>query len=330
MAFYPPEEIEKLRENVRRGMGKDRAPKASGKWQPDFSLHDKLGLPQPELLTAEELKALIQKNSSSLYLRNNQREKEIWLPYIEAEIKRVKDEVESRDEKPELVFSILGGSSASGKSTWRKRAAASVPRTNFSEDENIIMDNLLGMSVIVDPDDAKLMIPEYQAHLEAGIPGGGSFVHDESRIIAEYLRGMAEANQLPVTYDTSGQFNNGFQTLIDMRNSGYKNKAMYFLADPDVLIARAAEREKATGRGVPGYVIRNISSNLTSIIPSLWRSGYLDELTIVDTTNPNSPKVLIRLALDQDLKFEWDSVGLQSYFGQRNQWWTVAPQGANW
>lgn len=326
MAFYSPEQVAQLQENVRRGLGKSTSPK-SKKWAADFSLHDKLGLPWPEIMTEDEIKDLISRMSTTPS-RDEKRVVGIWNPYIELEKSRVKSAIDELDEKPELVFSVLGGASASMKTTWRKRAENGYTPKNAAE--QTIIDNLLKLSVIADPDDSKLIIPEYQAHLEAQIPGGASFVHEESRNITEAMRLMAEQNQLPITYDTSGQFNNGYQTLIDMRNAGYKTKAMYFLADREVLSERVAQREKETGRGVPGYVVRNIADNLTGIIPSLWQSGYLDELIIVDTTDPANPKILTMLSLAEDLKFDSDAQTLQTYFSTRNPWWTVAPQKANW
>jgi predicted ABC-type ATPase len=325
MAFYPPEEIEKLRENVRRGIGKTKAPKSSGKWTTDFSLHDKLGIPQPDIMTAEELTQMLQKMSSTPS-RDKQRERDIWLPYIDAEIDRVNSQVKDMDEKPELVFSILGGASASGKSTWRKRADERVSRTSFTEYENFILDSLLGTGVIVDPDDAKLMIPEYQAHLDAQIPGGASFVHEESRNIAEALRVRALAAQLPITYDTSGQFNNGSGTLAEMKRNGYKNKAIYFLADTETLVARAKKREEESGRGVPSSIVRTIANNLIGIIPNLWDGGYLDELMIIDTTDMGSPKVLINLVGPLTTAGPMDIGLLKTYFGERNQWWLNYPR----
>lgn len=327
MAFYPPEQIAKLQENVRKGLGKERAPKSGPKkWATDFSLHDKLGLPEPDIMTEDEIKALISKMSQTP-TNDKQRIESLWTPYIDAEQLRVNRELEYSD-KDELIFSVLGGASASMKSTWRKRAEEGYnPQTT---QEQLIIENLLEVSVVADPDDAKLMIPEYQAHLEHQIPGGASFVHQESRNITEAMRKMAEDNQLPITYDTSGQFNDGYQTLIDMKNAGYETKAMYFLAPNDVLEARVAEREKKTGRSVPGYVIRNIASNLVSIIPNLWRSGYLDQLILVDTTDPNDPKILHMLRLDEDLMFEADEDALRSYFGPRNDWWLSVPQKANY
>jgi predicted kinase len=277
-------------------------------------------------MTEDEIKALISKMSMTPP-RDKQRIDSIWNPYIDAEKDRVNTELETSG-SDELVFSVLGGASASMKSTWRKRAEAGYnPKT---PQEQLIIDNLLKVSVIADPDDAKLMIPEYQAHLEHQIPGGASFVHQESRNITEAMRKMAEDNQLPITYDTSGQFNDGYQTLIDMKNAGYKTKAMYFLAPNDVLAARVAEREKETGRSVPGYVIRNIASNLVGIIPDLWRGGYLDELVLVDTTDPDDPKILHMLSLAEDLLFEADEDALKGYFGPRNDWWLIVPQKANY
>jgi len=259
------------------------------------------------------------------------RKKEIWVPYIEAEILRVK--LLRVDDVDEKVFSILGGSSASMKSTFRdwaeKISEGTIYRDSLPGDAARVIDGLYGRSVMVDPDDAKLIIPEYQGHLSTLTPGGASYVHQESRNIAEELRVNAAANALPIIYDTSGQFNNGYQTISDMRDSGYRISANYFLAPTQTLVQRVKKREEETGRGVPSGIVSTMASNIQGIIPQLWRSGYLDDLTLVDTTDPTNPRIILKLSLAEDLKFEHDETALAVFFGGTN-WWSTAPRTAKW
>jgi phosphoribulokinase len=95
------------------------------------------------------------------------------------------------------------------------------------------------------------------------------------------------------------------------------------------LIQRADEREERTGRGVNKTIIRNMADNLTSIVPDLWSGGWLDDLTIVDTSDPLNPRIILRLSLAEDLEFDTDETALAVYFG-RNKWWTVAPRNSKW
>lgn len=335
MAFYSDEQIEQMRENVRRGLNKGKNPKSvkAGAWEPDYSLHDKLGLPRPPVMTKSELDAIIQRSPGGTPATG--RLVNVWDPYIEAEVARVVDLMRDA-ESDERVFSILGGSSATMKSTFRRWAEGvvngTVDKDSLPGDAPFVLDYLDGRSVMVDPDDAKLIIPEYIGHISTLTPGGASYVHQESRNIAEALRRRAAESRLPIIYDTSGQFNNGFQTISDMRDSGYRISANYFLAPTNILIQRAQEREEKTGRGVPTGIISTMADNLTRIIPNLWSSGWLDDLTIVDTSDPLNPRIILRLSLAEDLQFDQDETALISYFGRdrMTKWWTKLPSNAKW
>lgn len=335
MAFYSDDQIEQMRENVRRGLNKGKNPKPAkpGAWEPDYSLHDKLGLARPPVMTKSELDTILQRQPGGTPATG--RLVSVWDPYIEAEVARVVDLMQDA-ESDERVFSILGGSSATMKSTFRRWAEGvvngTVDKDSLPGDAPFVLDYLDGRSVMVDPDDAKLIIPEYIGHISTLTPGGASYVHEESRNIAERLRRRAAESRLPIIYDTSGQFNNGNQTISDMRDSGYRISANYFLAPTNILIQRAQEREELTGRGVPTGIISNMADNLTRIIPSLWSGGWLDDLTIVDTSDPLNPRIILRLSLVEDLQVEPDETALISYFGRdrMTKWWKQNPSNAKW
>jgi hypothetical protein len=343
MAFYTPEEVEKMRENVRRGLNRGRSTPGkkppinpSGVWEPDYSLHDKLGLPRPPVMTKSELDTILTRRPGGTPANDSPgRLVSIWDPYVEAEVARVADLMQDA-ESDERVFSILGGSSATMKSTFRRWAEGvvngTVDKDSLPGDAPFVLDYLDGRSVMVDPDDAKLIIPEYIGHISTMTPGGASYVHQESRNIAEQLRRRAAESRLPIIYDTSGQFNNGNQTISDMRDSGYRISANYFLAPTDILIQRAQEREEATGRGVPTGIISTMADNLTRIIPNLWSGGWFDDLTLIDTSDPLNPRIILRLSLAEDLQFEQDETALISYFGRdrMTKWWKQLPSNAKW
>lgn len=337
MAFYSDEQIEQMRENVRRGLNKGKNPKSAkpGVWEPDYSLHDKLGLPRPRVMTKDEVDAMIKRSPGGTPANNLFRIANIWDPYVEAEVARVVDLMQD-SESDERVFSILGGSSATMKSTFRRWAEGirngTVDMSSLPGDAEFVLDYIDGRSVMVDPDDAKLIIPEYIGHISTLTPGGASYVHQESRNIAEQLRRRAAESRLPIIYDTSGQFNNGNQTISDMRDSGYRISANYFLAPTNILIQRAQEREEATGRGVPTGIISTMADNLTRIIPNLWSGGWLDDLTLIDTSDPLNPRIILRLSVAEDLQVETDETALVSYFGsgRMTKWWKQKPPNAKW
>ena len=154
MAFYSQEQIDQMRANVRRGLskGKSTGNSRSSRWQPDYSLHDKLGLPRPPVMTKNEIDIAI-----SLYPQGTQpnspgRLVRIWDPYIEAEVARVVSLMQDA-ESDERVFSILGGSSATMKSTFRKWAEAvndgSMSRDSLPGDAADVIDWIDGRKAAV-------------------------------------------------------------------------------------------------------------------------------------------------------------------------------------
>ena len=213
MAAYTPEQIETLRENLKKAL--DRKSKLRGVWVPDWSLHDELGLERPELLSLKELTELLGRFSTSGSNRI-QSKTAAKLAYIRQSIINAEARKSMIDE-PSLskVFTAIGGTTATGKSSIRKKRIEIGPSLESVDDEveRILMELIPYDGVIVDPDDSKLIIPEYQSHLKHGIPGGASFVHEESRELAEAVRGDATAGFASIIYDTSGQFNNGYEFL---------------------------------------------------------------------------------------------------------------------
>ena len=307
MGRYSPDEVSQIRENIGKAI---KSTKSGIKWRPNWRLHDLLGLPHPDIPDRATFDAILsprpwqQKRNLS-----PARQSVIWMPYIEAEMARA--QAEREDFKggawdDDLVFTVIGGTTATGKSTTRTQIMDSfkgdVP-TNPSD----LFDYLAGLdsifqpgSAVVDPDDAKLIIPEYQAHLFHQTPGGATFVHEESRDLAEALRKRALKDKSPIIYDTSGQFNSGAETLDEMRQAGYRIPALYFFGDLDTLIARAKERERIDGRGVPIPIISVMQNNLTGIVPSLWTGGKLDELILIDSTDIDNPQVFLHIRRSAD------------------------------
>lgn len=326
MGRYSPTEISTIRENISKSIQSGRS---RFKWKPDWRLHDELGLPHADILDRAAFESLISSRRSTDSF-NAARVSGIWTPYIEAEMARAQAEMEdfkggSWDD--ELLFTVIGGTTATGKSTIRRQMAEAF-RGDLPDNPSEVfkyINNLNSIfqpgSAVVDPDNAKLILPEYQAHIFHQTPGGASFVHEESRNLAEALRKRALNDKSPIIYDTSGQFNNGYQTLSEMRRAGYRIPALYFFGDIDKLIARAKEREKIEGRGVPTGIIPTMQNNLTSIVPNLWTSKELDELILIDSTNLDNPEIFLHVRRNPDGTIETviePSDTYNKYF--RNEW----------
>lgn len=329
MGIYKPEELQKIRENIEKGLA--RSTTLSRMWKPDWTLHEKLGLDIPDLMTKDEFDAYIAANRWTPY-EESARVSELWTPYINAEISRVTKLAESRPPTDaEKTFMVLGGASGTGKSSFKNLLMSGYDQGKFAYWSrsyfDILKNALPGYAVDVDPDNGKLILPEYQAHLQHLTPGGASFVHQESRNIAEQLRQRAVSLGLPTLYDTSGQFNNGAETLDEVKGLGYRVDAVYFMADMQTLIDRVKLRERQSGRGVPSSIVRTIQQNLYSIIPQLWTNQKFDRLTIIDSTDLENMQVMLHVTRLPDGTVDVTSTmglamdKLKGYFGF-NQWWT--------
>jgi hypothetical protein len=296
MAAYTQEQVDQIRRNLRIAL--DARPKVEGAWKPDWSLHEALGLELPTLPTLTELTAILKKYPSSYSIYTDSRKSELWTPYINKSITDAwTRKAEMGDSAPaKKVFTALGGTSATGKSSLRKARFAAGPSIADSEaDMTGVMELLFEMipydGVVVDPDDAKLVIPEFQAHLKHQIPGGASFAHEESRELAESLRIKAFSElRENIIYDTSGQFNKG-NFLPDMLINGYETNGIFYFSDIDAAIERAEKRAEEKGRSVPKSIIVTIQNNLIRMMNNI--SGEMNRLVLVDSTDIDNPSIML-------------------------------------
>jgi ADP-ribose pyrophosphatase YjhB (NUDIX family) len=210
----------------------------------------------------------------------------LWIPYMENSISRVsKPEFNEGKEQPTVY--VLGGSSGTGKTIARTSGFSGIPSYNDA--------------VVIDPDDAKMVMPEARYWYERQLPDAANLTHAESRALAASLMRRASSEGIDMTYDTSGQFNDGNKDLINWRKAGYKIVAHYFFSPDDVILKRNAERFERTGRMVPDWIPPVINRNLYFQLPNL--DAFFDELFVYDTTNdPMNPIMVARRAINEQLE----------------------------
>lgn len=210
--------------------------------------------------------------------RNKDRVEKLWRPYVEASLETARAGDIPNDQKRPVVF-VLGGGSGVGKSTARNSGLFGIP--NYDS------------AVVADPDDAKIMMPEARLWYARRLPEASSLAHTESRQVTAVLARAATKEGLDMVYDTSGQFNDGFQDIKDWRKAGYEVVAHYFFAPESILQDRVAERERRTGRGVPPWIVKQIQWNLTQMLPDFIARGAFDELYIWDTEKDVTKPLLV-------------------------------------
>ena len=197
----------------------------------------------------------------------------VYKPIIEAMVAAVQQP--SRRGKKRFVS--VGGPAGSGKTTDRKSGAHGIPLPQFS--------------LHVDADEIKTLIPEARALHAAGNPQWASAVHEESRIIADLALQQGIQNNLDVVYDSTGQYNSGFETLKAARLGGYDIVMHYNTASPESLNRNLEVRSSTDPRSLPGHFNAAVMNRNYEIMPAVAKSA--DEFYLWDSTDIGSRRLLV-------------------------------------
>jgi len=213
------------------------------------------------------------------------RVEQLWRPYVELSLERARRGDIPNDQQRPTAY-ILGGGSGTGKSTARNMGLAGIP--NYDS------------AIVADPDDAKIMMPETRLWYARRLESASGLVHRESRQVAAVMARAATEEGLDLVYDTSGQFNDGFQDLVDWRKKGYNIVGHYFFAPLPVIQKRVLNREDQFGRHVPEGIVEQIQWNLQQILPIIIERQLFDELYIWDSEkDPTKPLLVGQMLLGQ-------------------------------
>lgn len=197
----------------------------------------------------------------------------VYKPIIEAFIAAVQQP--SRRGKKKFVS--VGGPAGSGKTTDRKNGAHGIPLPQFS--------------LHIDADEIKTLLPEARALHAAGNPQWASAVHEESRIIADLALQEGIRNGFDVVYDSTGQYNSGFDTLKAARQAGYDIVMHYNTASPDSLDRNIQLRSATDPRSLPGHFNAAVMDRNYRIMPTVAKAA--DEFYLWDSTDIGSRRLLV-------------------------------------
>jgi len=173
-------------------------------------------------------------------------------------------------------FVSVGGPAGSGKTTDRKTGAHNIPTPGFA--------------LHVDADEIKTLLPEARALHAAGNPMWANAVHEESRVIADLALQEAISQGLDVVYDSTGQYNSGFETLQAARSAGYDIVMHYNTATPDALAESLERRSLTDPRSLPGHFNSAVMGRNRQIMPSVAKAA--DEFYLWDSTDISSRRLL--------------------------------------
>jgi predicted kinase len=143
------------------------------------------------------------------------------------------------------IIHLLGGGTASGKTTASRKVLGASPNT-----------------VRVDPDELKLAVPEYDKLKQDDPKNAAALVHEESAYLTKMAMAEAASKGYDIVYDATTSGNGGPAMAKLMAEKGYDVRVMFVDVPLDVARDRAAKREADSsdpinaGRHVPDNVIQ--------------------------------------------------------------------------
>jgi predicted ABC-type ATPase len=187
---------------------------------------------------------------------------------------------------------FMGGGTASGKST----ALAMQGNEDVQPPD----------SVMIDADELKGLLEEYQRMVGEGDRYAASALHEESSYLAKRLRNEAAEKGLNMIVD--GTANSSIkkfeEKLTQAKNEGYKVSMFYVNAPTDVAVIRATKRAQESGRWVPEPEIRKVHSGVSHVfanqVRDLAERGFFDDIRGFDTFGKPPTKMF---HLDENGKF---------------------------
>lgn len=157
------------------------------------------------------------------------------------------------------AFNVMGGGPAAGKSNMVQNAGIS----ELTDDS----------AVMVNADEMKDELPEYQAMLTAQDAEAASLAHEESSYLAKRLQSASFEQGLNVTLDGTGDSSTAkmLKKIKEARDAGYAVNGFYTTVPTDVAVDRAYIRGEKIGRHVPESVIRGTHISVSQVFPDVFK-----------------------------------------------------------
>lgn len=165
------------------------------------------------------------------------------------------------------VFTIMGGGTASGKSTMINSGKVSMPQG----------------TITIDPDAIKAMIPEYQELIAVQDVRAASYVHEESSMLAKRALTIANKKHFNIALDGTGDgsVDGLLKKIDDAHEAGMRVVGVYATIDTETAIARSMVRALKTGRYVDERTIREIHKKVSDILPQV--ADKFDDVSVFYT-----------------------------------------------
>ena len=195
------------------------------------------------------------------------RQKQVHEPFYEKQLAQG-----VATDEPDVVF--LGGGPASGKSSIIDTGDVELPEGH----------------VLVNADDAKEAIPEYNVIVENGDDWASTYTHEESSDMAKELMARSIRDEsMPTVLDGTGDssfasLSRKVETAREQAKGG-RVIGEYVTVDTDVALQRTVDRYKRTGRKVPKEVVEGTHQSVSKVFPEAAEADLFDELRLWDTNS---------------------------------------------
>ena len=188
--------------------------------------------------------------------------------------------LERKDYSKDKRIYMLGGAPANGKSAFIRSGIVKYPNDILK----------------IDPDEIKMMLPEYRYMLDMQEPRAAGVVHEESSELAKKIRERAIAEGTNLLLD--GVNNESIEKRIEdvkaLKCNGHWVRIDYVTLDTDLSLWLAKIRYQRTGRLVPEDIIKRRARSLVKLIPELIELQLFDELYLWDTNIAAEPRLILR------------------------------------
>ena len=176
---------------------------------------------------------------------------------------------------------ILGGGTASGKTTFKREYMAADPNR-----------------VDIDPDTMKLAIPEFEKLKETDPNHAAARVHEESSAVTKMVLAETMAKGLNFIYDSTTSGNGGKAFLRLLMERGYKIHVVFADVPISQAIIRARERALKSpdpvnrGRNVPLDIIYSAHSGAAKNFMAVKDLKGISSVRLYDNTRDKDPRIV--------------------------------------
>lgn len=178
------------------------------------------------------------------------------------------------NQKPTAIVTM--GGPAAGKTTLVKHV-----QSNFND------------FAVVNPDDVKEHLPEYQKGINLGEKDGKTvsardaafLVHNESSDVAQDIQKLAMEQRKNIILDGTGKNVEKYRKKIaDLKAAGYHVQVIMPHVDMNEAISRVEQRAEKTGRYVPEEIVRHAHTRIPSNFEAIARTA--DEFALFKSGRP--------------------------------------------